>query len=81
MCTSSSFDHLQGVLSFEEIRDIPMAVLLNKKDVPGAANEEEILNYFALQNLVTGKVNTTKQETLYAVIYILWLRLYSLNGP
>ena len=44
-----------------------MAVLVNKIDVPGAANEEEILNYFALRNLVTGKVSTTKQEAVYTV--------------
>ena len=47
----------QGILRFEDLADVPVVVLVNKIDVPGAASEEEVARCFQLHDLLTGKVS------------------------
>ena len=45
----------QGLLNAEELLDVPIAVLVNKIDVPGAMGEGEIIQASGLQQSTTGK--------------------------
>ena len=44
------------MLSDEDMKDIPVAVLVNKIDVHGAAGAEELISQFGIYGLSTGKV-------------------------
>lgn len=45
----------QGILSDEQLSHCPVLLLGNKIDIPGAAGEEYIRQYFGLYGLTTGR--------------------------
>ena len=47
---------LDGLLTDDTLSSIPVLVLGNKIDKPGAASEEELRNYYGLYGQTTGKV-------------------------
>lgn len=47
---------LDGLLSSEQL-NCPILILANKTDLPNAAGEQEIENYFNLNSILTGKNN------------------------
>ena len=49
----------QGILNDDQIPNIPVLILANKIDKPGAASEDEIRVFFELNNKTTGKVKDT----------------------
>lgn len=48
--------HLQSLLTDDQLANVPVLILGNKIDAPGAASEEEIRSYFGLASQTTGKV-------------------------
>ena len=48
---------LQSLLADEQLASCPVLLLGNKIDIPGAASEDYIRQYFGLYGLTTGKVN------------------------
>eukprot|EP00163_Fabomonas_tropica_P030469 TRINITY_DN6889_c0_g1_i2.p2 TRINITY_DN6889_c0_g1~~TRINITY_DN6889_c0_g1_i2.p2 ORF type:complete len:137 (-),score=42.20 TRINITY_DN6889_c0_g1_i2:126-536(-) len=52
---------LDGLLSSDDLSDIPMLVLGNKIDVPQAASEDELRGALGLLHSTTGKGNTSVQ--------------------
>lgn len=46
----------QSMLNDDQIAHIPVLILANKIDKPGAASEDEIRAFFELHNKTTGKV-------------------------
>ncbi len=48
---------LDALLNDEQIQNCPIAILGNKIDKFNSAGEEEILNFFNLKSLVTGKAS------------------------
>jgi len=48
--------HQQSLLADEQLASCPVLLLGNKIDIPGAASEDYIRQYFGLYGLTTGKV-------------------------
>ena len=46
----------QSLLADEQLASCPVLLLGNKIDIPGAASEDYIRQYFGLYGLTTGKV-------------------------
>lgn len=53
---------LDGLLSDEQLSSCPLLILANKIDMPGAAGEQEIRNFFGLNGQTTGKNNVSRAE-------------------
>lgn len=51
-----SKNELDSLLTDETLSNCPVLILGNKIDLPGAASEDELRNYFALYGQTTGKV-------------------------
>lgn len=51
-----SKNELDSLLTDETLSNCPVLILGNKIDVPGAASEDELRNFFALYGQTTGKV-------------------------
>jgi len=49
----------QSLLADEQLASCPVLLLGNKIDIPGAASEDYIRQYFGLYGLTTGKVQCT----------------------
>jgi GTP-binding protein SAR1 len=47
---------LEGLLADEQVSEAPILILGNKIDIPRAISEEELIQFFGLQGLTTGKV-------------------------
>lgn len=52
-----SKNELDSLLTDETLSNCPVLILGNKIDVPGAASEDELRNFFALYGQTTGKVS------------------------
>ena len=52
---------LQSLLADEQLRHCPVLILGNKIDMPGAASEDYIRQFFGLYGQTTGKVKTLQQ--------------------
>lgn len=52
---------LDSLLTDETLSNCPVLILGNKIDLPGAASEDELRNYYALYGQTTGKVNDTSK--------------------
>ena len=50
------FETVQSLLADEQLASCPVLLLGNKIDIPGAASEDYIRQYFGLYGLTTGKV-------------------------
>lgn len=48
--------HQQSLLADEQLASCPVLLLGNKIDIPGAASEDYIRQYFGIYGLTTGKV-------------------------
>jgi len=59
---TESKDELDALLSDEAISDIPIVVLGNKIDIPGAASEEELRAALGLMGQTTGKGTVPKSS-------------------
>lgn len=57
----------QSLLADEQLASCPVLILGNKIDIPGAASEDYIRQYFGLYGLTTGKVECTWHE-----VYLLY---------
>lgn len=55
-------NELYGLLNDEQIEKCPVLILANKIDIHGAASEAEIMNYFGLHPLATGKSTESQIE-------------------
>ncbi|XP_076456876.1 small COPII coat GTPase SAR1-like [Babylonia areolata] len=53
---------LDSLLADEQVAHVPILVLGNKIDMPGAASKEEIMHWFGLYNLITGKDTCANSE-------------------
>lgn len=51
-----SKQELDSLLTDETLSNCPVLILGNKIDLPGAASEEELRNFYALYGQTTGKV-------------------------
>lgn len=56
-----SKQELDSLLTDESLANCPVLILGNKIDLPSAASEDELRNYFALFGQTTGKVSATFQ--------------------
>lgn len=52
-----SKNELVSLLTDETLSNCPVLILGNKIDLPGAASEDELSNFFALYGQTTGKVS------------------------
>ena len=59
-----SRDELNSLLSDEQIADVPILVLGNKIDVPGAAGEDELRTVLGLHGRTTGKIDPPSRKEL-----------------
>lgn len=57
-----SKEELDGLLSDEQISDVPILVLGNKIDVPRAISEDELRQIFGLHGHTTGKGNVSRKD-------------------
>lgn len=48
---------LDSLLTDEQLSNCPVLILGNKIDVPNAASEDELRNFFSLYGQTTGKVS------------------------
>lgn len=55
-------DELDGLFGEEQIENVPILILGNKIDRPGAASEQEIRQYFGLNVQTTGKSRLNRAE-------------------
>lgn len=55
-------DELDGLFGEEQIENVPILILGNKIDRPGAASEHEIRQYFGLNVQTTGKTRLNRAE-------------------
>ena len=51
---------LEGLIQDEQLSNVPILILGNKIDIPGAASEEDLRHFFNLYGQTTGKVNTNQ---------------------
>lgn len=65
----------QSLLADEQLASCPVLLLGNKIDIPGAASEDYIRQYFGLYGLTTGKVQsfTERHVTITTIIIINYL--------
>lgn len=54
-----SKNELDSLLTDETLLNCPVLILGNKIDMPGAASEDELRNFFSLYGVTTGKVRKT----------------------
>ena len=47
---------LDSLLTDDQLSNVPIVILGNKIDIPGAASEDEFRHYFGLFGQTTGKV-------------------------
>lgn len=47
---------MQSLLTDEQLSNVPVLILGNKIDMPGAASEDQVRTYFGLHGVTTGKV-------------------------
>ncbi|XP_044002653.1 GTP-binding protein SAR2-like [Aphidius gifuensis] len=59
----ASRHELHGLLTDDNISSCPILVLGNKIDLEGAASETEILDYFNIHHLTTGKGKISREDT------------------
>lgn len=55
-------NELDGIFCEEQIENVPLLILGNKIDRPGAASEQEIRQYFGLNQQTTGKTRLNRAE-------------------
>jgi len=53
---------LNGLLTDDQLSSVPVVILANKIDIPGAASEDEIRHTFSLYGMTTGKNNVPRAE-------------------
>jgi len=53
---------LNGLLTDDQLSSVPVVILANKIDIPGAASEDEIRHTFGLYGMTTGKNNVPRGE-------------------
>lgn len=53
---------LESLLMDEQLSNVPIMILGNKIDIPGAASEEEMRHYFGLFGQTTGKNKASRSE-------------------
>jgi len=53
---------LNGLLTDDQLSSVPVVILANKIDIPGAASEDEIRHHFSLYGMTTGKNNVPRAE-------------------
>lgn len=57
-----SKNELDSLLSDDQVASAPILILGNKIDRPGAASEEDLMQYFNLHGQTTGKGNVSEKE-------------------
>jgi GTP-binding protein SAR1 len=53
---------LEGLLADEQVSEAPILILGNKIDIPRAISEEELIQFFGLQGLTTGKGTVSRKD-------------------
>ena len=61
---------VQGLLSCEDLVDVPIAVLTNKIDVPGALGEDAIARSFGVHDILSGK-QLVSDPHLFSYYYLI----------
>ena len=59
---------LQALLTNEQVTNVPVLILGNKIDRPGAPSEEEVRSAFGLHGQTTGKVSITTYPSPFIVL-------------
>lgn len=71
-----SKNELDSLLTDETLSNCPVLILGNKIDLPGAASEDELRNYFALYGQTTGKVRKKEKKCIINLCFFLLFYKY-----
>ena len=65
--------HMQSLIGDEQLSDVPILILGNKIDLPGAQSEDFLRQYFNLYGLTTGKVSANLLNLCFGESHHLFL--------